>query len=192
MREKCFLYLIFQFLRQLHFKKRTTFKNSMFSFAWRSYPDLYFLCKNSAKTINTTRYKKISTKLNCYHLLRKWTDNPSVCNDGPVSVGQPQHLNRLFGNLYRPLQYSNHRFNTELDLQSVYLGSMCTVVLIFWLKPSTPPPPPGIWTHIRVRYWSAKIDDISLWPPDSNIDIGPHRYLGGGGGGGGPPLMGQF
>ncbi len=26
----------------------------------------------------------------------------------------------------------------------------------------TPPPPPRIWAHIRGRYWSAKIDDISL------------------------------
>ncbi len=38
-----------------------------------------------------------------------------------------------------------------------------------WLRPrnSPPPPPcPRIWAHIREgRYWSAKIDDISLWPP---------------------------
>jgi hypothetical protein len=24
------------------------------------------------------------------------------------------------------------------------------------------PPPPRMWAHIRGRYWSAKIDDISL------------------------------
>ncbi len=28
-----------------------------------------------------------------------------------------------------------------------------------------PPPLPRIWAHIRGRYWSAKIDDISLQPP---------------------------
>ncbi len=29
----------------------------------------------------------------------------------------------------------------------------------------TPRPLPLIWAHIQGRYWSAKIDDISLWPP---------------------------
>ncbi len=43
------------------------------------------------------------------------------------------------------------------DLLSL-LGSMCTAV-------PRNPPPPRIWAHIRGRYWSAKIDDISLWPP---------------------------
>jgi hypothetical protein len=32
-----------------------------------------------------------------------------------------------------------------------------------WLRPRSPPPP--IWAHMRGRYWSAKIDDISLWHP---------------------------
>ncbi len=42
---------------------------------------------------------------------------------------------------------------------------MCTAVLIGWeWDPSTPPLPTRFWTHIRGR-WSAKIDDISLWPP---------------------------
>ncbi len=39
---------------------------------------------------------------------------------------------------------------------------MCSAVLIGW---DPAPPPPRIWAHIRGRYyWSAKIDDISLWP----------------------------
>ncbi len=38
---------------------------------------------------------------------------------------------------------------------------LCTTVLMGW-DPATPPP--RIWTHIRGRYWSAKIDDISWWP----------------------------
>ncbi len=33
-----------------------------------------------------------------------------------------------------------------------------------WLRPRNSPYP-RIWAHIRGRYWSAKIDDISLWPP---------------------------
>ncbi len=33
--------------------------------------------------------------------------------------------------------------------------------------PQLPPPPPHrICAHIRGRHWSAKIDDVSLWPPD--------------------------
>jgi hypothetical protein len=53
--------------------------------------------------------------------------------------------------------------NMELDLQStVYLGSMCTAVLI-GIDPATPPPPSSrIWAHIRGLYLTAKIDDISL------------------------------
>jgi hypothetical protein len=47
------------------------------------------------------------------------------------------------------------RLNMELDLQS-----LCTAVL-FGCDPATLPPPPRIWAHLRGRYWSAKIDDVS-------------------------------
>ncbi len=51
-----------------------------------------------------------------------------------------------------------------LDLQSLF-GLLCIAVLIGW-DPATPPPPaPRIWAHIRGRYWSAKVDDISLCNP---------------------------
>ncbi len=52
-----------------------------------------------------------------------------------------------------------HRLNLELDLK-IYLGSC---VLLYSLA-ETPRLPPSlrIWAHIRGRYWSAKIDDISL------------------------------
>jgi hypothetical protein len=54
-----------------------------------------------------------------------------------------------------------HRLNMELDLQSLFglHVQSCT----HWLRPRNPPAPP-IWAHIRWRYWSAKIDDISLCP----------------------------
>ncbi len=50
--------------------------------------------------------------------------------------------------------------NTELDLQSL-LGSMCTR---FSLAETPQPRPPSlrIWAPMLWRYWSAKIDDISL------------------------------
>ncbi len=53
-----------------------------------------------------------------------------------------------------------HRLNMELDLQSLF-GLLCAAVLIGW-DPATPPPRICIWAQIRGRYWSAKIDDISL------------------------------
>ncbi len=42
---------------------------------------------------------------------------------------------------------------------------MCTPVFIGW---DPAPPPPRVWAHVRRRFWSVKIDDISLWPPDSS------------------------
>ncbi len=60
----------------------------------------------------------------------------------------------------------NHRLNVELNLQSLF-GPLCTAALIGW-DPATHPSP-RIWAHIRGRSWSAKIDDIFLWPPADNI-----------------------
>ncbi len=48
----------------------------------------------------------------------------------------------------------------ELGL-TVFLGYMCAALLIGG-DPATPPPPRK---RKQGRYWSAKIDDISLWPP---------------------------
>ncbi len=39
---------------------------------------------------------------------------------------------------------------------------VCTAVLIGW-EPAGPPSILRTWAHIRGRYWSTKIDDISLW-----------------------------
>jgi len=74
-----------------------------------------------------------------------------------------------------------YRLNMEVDLQSLF-GLHVTsyaVVLIGW-DPATPAPFPRIWTRItRGRYWSAKIDDISLWPPGGTV---PEEEEGGPGG----------
>ncbi len=46
---------------------------------------------------------------------------------------------------------------------------MCTAVLIDWDPATFPPLPPHLGSYcIRGRYWSAKIDDIALWPPVSD------------------------
>ncbi len=50
----------------------------------------------------------------------------------------------------------------DSDLQSLFGLHVhsCT-----HLAETPQPPSPRNWAHIRGRYWSAKIDDISLWPP---------------------------
>ncbi len=50
-----------------------------------------------------------------------------------------------------------HMLNMKLNLQSLFGHHVysCT----HW-----PRPPPRIWAQIRGRYWSAKINDVSLWP----------------------------
>jgi hypothetical protein len=56
----------------------------------------------------------------------------------------------------RPVRHS-HRFNMELDLQCLF--GLHVYSCTHWLRPSNSPSP-RIWAH--GRYWSAKIDDISL------------------------------
>ncbi len=56
-----------------------------------------------------------------------------------------------------------HRLNMELDFHSLFVLHVhsCT----HWLRPRNSPLSPRIWSQIWGHYWSAKIDDISLWPP---------------------------
>ncbi len=58
-----------------------------------------------------------------------------------------------------PTHPTEHKLNLELD-PSLF-GR--TAAHMYSLA-ETPPPPPQIWAHIRGGYWSAKINDISLWP----------------------------
>ncbi len=62
-------------------------------------------------------------------------------------------------------KFTRIMLNMELALQSLFgrYIMQCTD----GLRPSNPPSP-RIWARIRGRYWSAKIDDISLWPSNSN------------------------
>ncbi len=55
----------------------------------------------------------------------------------------------------------NRRLNMELDLQK-FIWAPCAQLYSSAETPQLPPPSPRIWAHIRGRYWSAKIDDISL------------------------------
>ncbi len=57
----------------------------------------------------------------------------------------------------------NHRLNMELDLHSL-LGLPRTAAVYSLAETPQLPPPPSlrIWAQIRGRYWSEKIDDISL------------------------------
>ncbi len=69
--------------------------------------------------------------------------------------------------VYGDSKSTNHRFNMELDLHSLF-GLPVHHSWTHWLRPRNPSPSPRIWTHIRGRCWSAKIDDIPLRPPSSN------------------------
>ncbi len=46
-----------------------------------------------------------------------------------------------------------------------FIWAPCAQLYSLAETPQPPPPSPRIWAHIRWRYRSAKIDDISLWPP---------------------------
>ncbi len=48
----------------------------------------------------------------------------------------------------------------ESDLQSL-LGSCVQLYSLHGWDAASPPPPSRIWAHIRGRYWSGKVDDIS-------------------------------
>jgi hypothetical protein len=54
---------------------------------------------------------------------------------------------------------TSYRLNMELDLHSLFWSC---VQLYSLAETPQPSPSPRIWSHIRGRYWSAKIDDISL------------------------------
>ncbi len=59
------------------------------------------------------------------------------------------------------------RLNLELQyISKVYLGSMCPATYTHWLRSRNPLPPAFglIYCSMGLLYWSAKIDDISLWP----------------------------
>ncbi len=53
--------------------------------------------------------------------------------------------------------------NMELDRQSLF--GLHVYGCTHWLRPLKQTPTCRIWAHIRGRYWSAKIDDISLRSP---------------------------
>jgi hypothetical protein len=67
-------------------------------------------------------------------------------------------------NFYLKKSFSNlalhNRLNMELDLTSLF--ALLYVQLYSLAETPQPLPSPRIWAHIRGRYWSAKIDDISL------------------------------
>jgi hypothetical protein len=62
---------------------------------------------------------------------------------------------------YGPMGHSIW-LNMELDLQSLCGHHVCKAVLIGRAETPQGPPPAFGLIYIRGRYWSAKIDDISL------------------------------
>ncbi len=64
---------------------------------------------------------------------------------------------------------SEHRLNNGVRSPKFISAPVCSCTSTHCLWPCNPPPPFCIWAHIRGRYWSAEIDDISLQPPESEI-----------------------
>ncbi len=58
-----------------------------------------------------------------------------------------------------------HRNQSNNDLRSPKIVQAQCAQLYSLAETSQPALSPRIWSHIRGRYWSAKIDGISLWPP---------------------------
>jgi hypothetical protein len=86
-----------------------------------------------------------------------------------------------------------HRLSMEIDLQSLFGLHVTSCTQLYSLAKSPELPfSPRIWTRIRGRYWSAKIDDISLEPPgDKCLPAKLINRRGGGGGGEGHLKLSQ-
>ncbi len=107
------------------------------------------------------QYELYKTETPTKDLLQRWKklfDTLLVCHlpaaRQEVYLGTIQSFQDAFYGVH-------HRLNTELDLQNIFGLNFhsCT----HCLRPRNPTP--RIWAHTRGRYWSAKIDYISLWPP---------------------------
>ncbi len=77
---------------------------------------------------------------------------------------------------YTKIQPSHYRLNMELELQILFGPHVhsCT----YWLSPRNTHPPflhLGSYSTYEGRYWSARLDDISLWPTVSHLI--PYRKL---------------
>ncbi len=81
----------------------------------------------------------------------------AVTKRGSVRTGL--HLRRATVNDTRRLPL-DHWLNIELDLRSLF--GLHVHSRTHWLRPRNASHPPRIWAHVRGRYWSAKIDDITV------------------------------
>jgi hypothetical protein len=80
-------------------------------------------------------------------------------------------LQKLVYPVQRDIVYLCHRLYVELDLQSLF-GLHVLYSLAETPQATTHSSPSRrIWAHIRGRYWSAQIDDISL------LTLAPAQHL---------------
>ncbi len=85
-------------------------------------------------------------------------------------IGKSVRQKKLFSLLNRKSQeFFNKAVNQGLNMELLVDSQSLFGLHGHSFTPHPPPPhSPRIWAHIRGRYWSAKIDDISLWPLEVN------------------------
>ena len=94
----------------------------------------------------------------CFGLFRNSSDCFGCFDIGSKHRNKPKYFYFWF--------HEANRNKRETDLVSVCFGSNRNLFLFVSRTPYLQPPPfPCILAHIWGRYWSARIDDISLWPP---------------------------
>ncbi len=82
-----------------------------------------------------------------------------VGGEGHRGVGREGHRGVVMKDTS---QSCRHRLNMELDLQSSFGVHVTSCAQLFSLTETRNPPPPPFGLIYEGRYWSAKIDDISL------------------------------
>ncbi len=96
--------------------------------------------------------------MDCYlsmHITYAW--RLKISKQGPVDTKRENIVGWIRIMLTTKMLCLSHRLHMELDLQKK--GSC---VQLYSLVENPQLPPPRTWAHIRGRYWTAKIEDISL------------------------------
>ncbi len=101
-----------------------------------------------------------------------YLEHPGECRGGSVLRVVRTNIKRSVGVqfLLPPVQSEvtrtmDPRLNMQLIESPKFIWAPCAQLYSLAETETTQPPPPSssrIWAHIRGRYWSAKVDDVSV------------------------------